>query len=42
MSAWLVHLYTATGALFAFLSLNLIIQDRYREAFFWLALVGRR
>ncbi len=38
MSAWLVHLYTATGALFAFLSLNLIIQDRYREAFFWLAL----
>ena len=38
MSAWLVHLYTATGALLAFLSLNLTIQDRYREAFFCLAL----
>jgi phosphatidylcholine synthase len=38
VSAWLVHLYTATGALFAFLSLNLIVQDRYREAFFWLSL----
>ena len=38
MSAWLVHLYTASGALVAFLALNLIIQDRYREAFFWLAL----
>jgi phosphatidylcholine synthase len=38
MSAWLVHLYTATGALFAFLSLNLVTQDRYREAFFWLSL----
>lgn len=37
MSAWLVHFYTATGALFAFLSLNLITQDRYREAFFLLA-----
>ena len=36
-SAWLVHLYTASGALFAFFSLDLIIQDRYREAFFWLA-----
>ena len=38
MSAWLVHLYTASGALFAFFSLNLVVQDRYREAFFWLAL----
>jgi phosphatidylcholine synthase len=37
-SAWLVHLYTASGALFAFVSLNLAIQDRYREAFFCLAL----
>jgi phosphatidylserine synthase len=37
-SAWLVHLYTASGALFAFFSLDLIIQDRYRAAFFWLAL----
>jgi phosphatidylcholine synthase len=38
VSAWLVHLYTATGALFAFVSLTLITADRYREAFFWLAL----
>jgi phosphatidylcholine synthase len=38
VSAWLVHLYTASGALFAFFSLNQVIQDRYREAFFWLAL----
>ena len=38
MNAWLVHLYTASGALFAFFSINLVIQDRYREAFFWLAL----
>jgi|SRR5688572_30191765 phosphatidylcholine synthase len=38
VSAWLVHLYTASGALFALFSLNLVIQDRYREAFFWLAL----
>lgn len=38
LSAWLVHLYTASGALFAFFSLNQVIQDRYREAFFWLAL----
>jgi phosphatidylcholine synthase len=37
-TAWLVHLYTASGALFAFFSLNLVVQDRYREAFIWLAL----
>jgi phosphatidylcholine synthase len=37
LSAWLVHLYTATGALFAFLSLNFTIQNRYREAFICLA-----
>jgi phosphatidylcholine synthase len=37
VSAWLVHLYTASGVLFAFFSLNQVIQDRYREAFFWLA-----
>jgi phosphatidylcholine synthase len=37
-SAWLVHLYTASGALFAFFALNLVIQDRVREAFVWLAL----
>jgi phosphatidylcholine synthase len=37
-SAWLVHLYTASGALFAFLALNRIFYDRYRDAFFWLCL----
>ena len=34
--AWLVHLYTATGALFAFLAARAIIEFDYREAFFWL------
>jgi phosphatidylcholine synthase len=38
VSAWLVHLYTASGALCAFLALNRIFYDRYRDAFFWLAL----
>ena len=38
VSAWLVHLYTASGALFAFLALSRIFYDRYREAFVWLAL----
>jgi phosphatidylcholine synthase len=36
--AWLVHLYTASGALFAFVALNLITQERYRGAFFSLGL----
>ena len=38
VSAWLVHLYTASGALCAFLALNRIFYDRYRDAFFWLFL----
>jgi phosphatidylcholine synthase len=33
---WLAHLYTASGAVFAFLALNRIFYDRYRDAFFWL------
>ena len=37
-TAWLVHLYTASGALFAFLALNRIFYDHYRDAFFWLFL----
>ena len=37
-TAWLVHLYTASSALFAFLALNRIFYDRYRDAFFWLFL----
>lgn len=35
-SAWLVHLYTASGAVCAFLALSHIAYDRYRDAFFWL------
>jgi len=38
VSAWLVHLYTASGALFAFVALNRIFYDRYDHAFFWLGL----
>ncbi|MBI2188016.1 MAG: CDP-diacylglycerol O-phosphatidyltransferase [Acidobacteria bacterium] len=34
---WLVHLYTASSALFGFLALTRIFYDRYRDAFFWLA-----
>lgn len=37
-TAWLVHLYTASGVLFAFLALSRIFYDRYRDAFFWLFL----
>jgi phosphatidylcholine synthase len=37
-SAWLVHLYTASGALWAFLALTRIYYDRYPDAFFWLYL----
>lgn len=36
--AWLVHVYTASGALCAFLALDRIVSDRYRGAFFWLFL----
>jgi phosphatidylcholine synthase len=38
IAAWLVHLYTASGALLAFLAARDIFQYRYRDAFFWLAL----
>jgi phosphatidylcholine synthase len=38
LSAWLVHLYTASSALFGFLALTRIFHDRYRDAFFWIAL----
>jgi phosphatidylcholine synthase len=38
ISAWLVHLYTASSALFAFLAIDLVVQDRYRGAFFWLCI----
>jgi len=38
LSPWLVHLYTASSALFGFLALTRIFYDRYRDAFFWMAL----
>ncbi|MGH9257964.1 MAG: CDP-alcohol phosphatidyltransferase family protein [Vicinamibacterales bacterium] len=37
VGAWLVHLYTASSALCGFLALTRIFYDRYRDAFFWLA-----
>lgn len=36
-AAWLVHLYTASGALCGFLALTRIFYDRYNDAFLWLA-----
>lgn len=36
--AWLVHLYTASGAVLALLAAVAVFQYRFREAFFWLAL----
>ncbi len=38
LAAWLVHLYTASGAVLAFLAARDIFQYRYRGAFLWLAL----
>jgi phosphatidylcholine synthase len=38
MIAWLAHLYTASGAVLAFLAARAIIDFDYRTAFFWLAL----
>ena len=36
--AWLVHLYTATGVVLAFLAAIAAIDHDYRTAFFYLAL----
>jgi len=36
IAAWLVHLYTASGAVLAFLAARAIIDFDYRTAFFWL------
>ena len=36
-AAWLVHLYTASGAFLAFLALTRVFYNQYREAFIWLA-----
>jgi phosphatidylcholine synthase len=38
VSPWLVHLYTASSAVLGFLALTRIFYDRYRDAFFWIAL----
>lgn len=35
-TAWLVHLYTASGAVMAFLALRSVVDHDYRTAFFWL------
>lgn len=37
-AAWLVHLYTALGALTAYLATVAVFEGRYRVAFLWLAL----
>jgi phosphatidylcholine synthase len=36
-AAWLVHLYTASTAVLAFLATRAIFEYRFRDAFFWLA-----
>jgi phosphatidylcholine synthase len=38
VSAWLAHLYTATGAVIALLAMGAVIDNDYRRAFFWLTL----
>jgi phosphatidylcholine synthase len=38
VSAWIAHLYTASGAVFAFLAATHIFEHDYRTAFFWLYL----
>ena len=38
MLAWIAHLYTASGAVFAFLAALAVIEFDYRAAFFWLAI----
>ena len=36
IAAWLVHLYTASGAVLAFLAVRALFEHDYRTAFFWL------
>jgi phosphatidylcholine synthase len=38
IAAWLAHLYTATGAVLAFLAATDLFEHDYRTAFFWLYL----
>jgi phosphatidylcholine synthase len=45
LSAWLVHLYTASGAVIAFLCATAVVAGRYRAAFLWMVVAtfdGRR
>src|SRR5437763_6032876 len=37
-TAWLAHLYTASGAVFAFIATRAIFEYRFRDAFFWLGI----
>ena len=37
-AAWLVHLYTGSGALAAFFGTLAVLDGRYRDAFLWMAL----
>jgi phosphatidylcholine synthase len=37
VAAWLVHLYTASGTVLAFLAAKAIFEGNYRTAFLWLA-----
>jgi phosphatidylcholine synthase len=36
-AAWLAHLYTASGAVLAFLAMKAVVEYDYRRAFLWLA-----
>jgi phosphatidylcholine synthase len=36
MIAWVAHLYTASGAVLAFLAARAVVEHDYRTAFFWL------
>jgi phosphatidylcholine synthase len=36
-AAWLVHIYTASGALAAFFGTLAVFDNRYRDAFLWMA-----
>jgi phosphatidylcholine synthase len=38
IAAWLVHAYTASGIVLAFLATRAVFANDYRRAFFWLAL----
>jgi phosphatidylcholine synthase len=36
LAAWLAHLYTASGVVFAFVATKAVFEHRYRDAFIWL------